>query len=51
MDLAYVGTKATTFENLRDTLELVRQTFVEDQAELGAVLVPVWICLMTLLAL
>ena len=41
MDLAYVGTKATTFGNLRDTLELVRQTFVEDQAELGAVLVPV----------
>ena len=41
MDLAYVGTKATTFENLRDTLELVRQSFVEDQAELGAVLVPV----------
>ena len=26
MDLAYVGTKATTFENLRDTLKLVRQT-------------------------
>ena len=40
LDLAYVGTEATTFENLRDTLELVRQTFVEDQAELGSVLVP-----------
>ena len=41
VDLAYVGTKATTFENLRDTLELVRLGLVEDQAELGAVLVPV----------
>ena len=41
MDLAYVGTKATTFENVRDTLELVRMGLIDDQAELGAVIGPV----------
>ena len=48
LDLAYVGTEVVKSENVRDLLVLLQSAFVEDQAQLGAVIEPVLDALDTL---